>query len=156
MTDTVIDPAFSPVLGVEPDPPPAHEALPSTQLFRIAELAATALNEADPSGAAGPQIPEQALADVLAAVDASTSSATKAAYRSDWARFTTWATERGFGPLPAPPLVVAHYITEAAAEQTSVGKWRYTPSTLTRCVNGRGVWRSLVELSGVVRSDYLA
>ena len=78
---------------------------------------------------------EQALADIWAAVDASTASATKAAYRSDWARFTTWTTERGFAPLPAPPLVVAHYITEAAAEQTSVGKWRYTPATLSRWVS---------------------
>ena len=57
-----------------------------------------------------------------AAVDASTAPATKAAYRSDWARFTAWTTERGFAPLPAPPLVVAHYVTEAAAEQTVGGE----------------------------------
>ena len=31
--------------------------------------------------------------------------------------------------------MVAHYVTEAAAKQTSVGKWRYTPSTLTRWVS---------------------
>ena len=78
---------------------------------------------------------EQALADVLAAVDASTAANTKAAYRSDWARFTLWAGAGGFPPLPAPPLVVAHYITEAAAEMTGVGKWRYTPATLTRWVS---------------------
>jgi len=61
----------------------AFADLPSTRLFRMAELAASALHEADPSRAAGPPIPEQALADVLAAVDASTAANTKAAYRSD-------------------------------------------------------------------------
>jgi hypothetical protein len=68
-------------------------------------------------------------------VDASTAANTKAAYRSDWAPFTTWTTERGFAPLPAPALVVAHYVTEAAAEQTGVGKWRYTLATLSRWVS---------------------
>ena len=33
--------------------------------------------------------------------------------------------------MPAPPLVVAHYVTEAAAEQTSVGK-----NPPTRMVDG--------------------
>ena len=37
--------------------------------------------------------------------------------------------------MPAPPLVVAHYVTEAAAEQTGVGRWRYAPSTVTRWVS---------------------
>jgi site-specific recombinase XerD len=64
-------------------------------------------------------------------VDASTAANTKKAYRSDWARFTGWTAQRGFAPLPAPALVVAH-LTEAAAEQIGVGKWRYTPATLTR------------------------
>ena len=35
---------------------------------------------------------------------------------------------------PAPPAVLAHYVTEAAAEQTGVGRWRYAPATLTRWV----------------------
>ena len=30
--------------------------------------------------------------------------------------------------------MLAHYVTEAAAEQTGVGKWRYAPATLTRWV----------------------
>jgi integrase len=118
--------------GIEPESP---AVLPSERLDKLAELAAAALELAVPIGGAAPVLSEQALADVLAAVDASTATATKAAYRSDWARFTSWTSERGFAPLPAPPLVVAHYVTEAAAEQTSVGKWRYTPSTLTRWVS---------------------
>jgi len=110
--------------------------LPSERLVRLAELTAARLTEsANDGGSAGPQVPEQALAEVLAAVDASTAMNTKKAYRSDWARFTAWTTQRGFAPLPAPALVVAHYVTEAAAAQTSVGKWRYTPATLSRWVS---------------------
>ena len=90
MSETVLDPASDAVINADSEPvaepQAAHEDLPSTRLFRLAELAATSLQEADPSRTAGPQVPEQALADVLAAVDASTASATKAAYRSDWAR----------------------------------------------------------------------
>jgi hypothetical protein len=71
---------------------------------------------------------------VLDAVEASTATATKKAYRSDWQRFATWAGRRRFPPLPAPPAVIAHYVTEAAAEQTGAGKWRYAPATLTRWV----------------------
>jgi integrase len=79
-------------------------------------------------------LPAEALARVLDAVEASTAAATKKAYRSDWQRFAGWAGRRRFPPLPAPPAVLAHYVTEAAAEQTGVGKWRYAPATLTRWV----------------------
>ena len=114
----------------------APRVLPSERLVRLAELAAAALDPESVAVSVGPSVlGEQALADVLAAVDASTAVNTKKAYRSDWARFTAWTTERGFAPLPAPALVVAHYVTEAAAEQTSVGKWRYTPATLSRWVS---------------------
>ena len=106
-----------------------------------------------PAGAEGPVLTEQALADIWAAVDASTASATKAAYRSDWDRFTTWTTERGFTPLPAPPLVVAHYVTEAAAEQTSVGKWRYTPATLTRWVSSINQFHTAAGLDAPGRAE---
>ena len=80
-------------------------------------------------------------------------SNTKAAYRSDWARFTAWTTERGFAPLPAPPLVVAHYVTEAAAEQTGVGKWRYTPATLTRWVSSINQFHTAAGLDAPGRSE---
>jgi integrase len=116
--------------GVASNPAPV---LPSERLTRLAELAATALERAETSSPV--LLSDQALADVLAAVDASTAPNTKAAYRSDWSRFTLWADAGGFPPLPASPLVVAHYVTEAAAEQTGVGKWRYTPATLTRWVS---------------------
>ena len=71
---------------------------------------------------------------MLDAIEASTAAATKKAYRSDWDRFAAWAGAGGFPPLPAPPAVLAHYVTEAAAQQTGVGKWRYAPATLTRWV----------------------
>lgn len=56
--------------------------LPSERLTRLAELAATALERAETSSPV--LLSDQALADVLAAVDASTAPNTKAAYRSDW------------------------------------------------------------------------
>jgi hypothetical protein len=125
VTDTVhdavnsIDTAAVPAPSAAPQVPAVRQDLPSTRLVRLAELTAARLTEsADNGGSAGPQVRERALADVWAAVDASTAANTKKAYRSDWARFTAWTTERGFAPLPAPALVVAHYVTEAAAEQT--------------------------------------
>ena len=82
-----------------------RQELPSARLTRLAELTAADLQRRDRQRGscrtAGAAV-EQALADVLAAVDASTAANTKAAYRSDWARFTGWAAERGFAPLPAP------------------------------------------------------
>jgi integrase len=90
---------------------------------------------------------------VWAAVDASTAAATKTAYRSDWARFTAWTTARGFAPLPAPPLVVAHYLTDAATEQTSVGRWRYTPATLSRWVSSINQFHTAAGLDAPGRSE---
>jgi integrase len=75
-----------------------------------------------------------AVEQVRAAVAASTSANTKAAYRSDWARFTAWATARGYTALPAGPEVVAHYLTDAAAERTPTGSLR-SPASLTRWVS---------------------
>src|SRR4029077_13503802 len=99
----------------------ARGLLRSARLSRRAELTVAELTATADGGAAGPRVlSEQALADVLAAVDASTAVNTKAAYRSDWARFTLWAGAGGYPPLPAPPLVVAHYITQAATEMTGV------------------------------------
>jgi site-specific recombinase XerD len=120
---------------------PHHDAaereLPSTRLSRLAEFSAANLPDATSNGgSAAPQVLSgQAMADVLAAVEASTAANTKKAYSSDWTRFTGWAGERGYAALPADPLVVAHYVTEAATDQTGVGRWRYTPATLSRWVS---------------------
>ena len=108
--------------------------LPSEQLRRLADTAAAALALPVPAVDHERALPAEALARVLDAVEASTAAATKKAYRSDWERFAGWAGRRRFPPLPAPPAVLAHYVTEAAAEQTGVGKWRYAPATLTRWV----------------------
>jgi len=69
---------------------------------------------------------------VWAAVEGSTSSATKAAYRSDWARFERWATGAGYAVLPASPLVVAAYLTAAAEERKVDGRPRYSCASLSR------------------------
>ena len=130
------------------------QVLPSERLLRLAELTASALDPESISVELGPSLlTEQALADVLAAVDASTAVNTKKAYRSDWSRFTLWADAGGFPPLPASPLVVAHYITEAAAEQTGVGKWRYTPATLTRWVSSINQFHTAAGLDAPGRAE---
>jgi len=69
---------------------------------------------------------------VWAAVEGSTSSATKAAYRSDWARFSAWAAAGGHQVLPASPLVVAAYLTAAAEERKPDGRPAYGSASLTR------------------------
>ena len=112
-------------------PPPTGFAaagppiLRSEQLRRLADTAAAALALPTPVVDHERTLPPEALARVLDAVEASPAAATKIAYRSDWDRFAGWAGRRRFPPLPAPPAVLAHYVTEAAAEQTGVGRWRY-------------------------------
>ncbi len=69
---------------------------------------------------------------VWAAVDASTSAATKAAYRSDWGRFERWCAAGGHVVLPASPLLVAAYLTEAAEERRADGRPAFGSASLTR------------------------
>ncbi|HZM68090.1 MAG TPA: tyrosine-type recombinase/integrase, partial [Nakamurella sp.] len=118
----------------EPAPSAVREDLPSARLARLADRAAATLAVPAPAVDHEQQLPAEALARVLDAVEASTAAATKRAYRSDWERFAGWAGRRRFPPLPAPPAVLSHYVTEAAAEQTGIGRWRYAPATLTRWV----------------------
>ncbi len=75
------------------------------------------------------------LARVWAAVDASTSVNTKAAYRSDWARFESWAADAGYALLPASGMVVAAYLTDAAAQVRADGRPRFGAATLSRWVS---------------------
>lgn len=102
----------------------------ATELAALADQSATALRAAQDHPVA--VLSEEDRARVWSAVDASTAGNTKAAYRSDWARFTRWAGEHGHPVVPAHPLVVAAYLTAAAAEQSPAGEWRYRASTLTR------------------------
>ena len=117
-----------------PQVPAVREDLPSVRLARLAAMTAAELDLAGIGAVADAGLSEQAVADIRAAVQGSTAANTKAAYTSDWRRFTLWAGAGGHPLLPAPPLVVAHYVTQAAAEQTGVGNWRYAPATLTRWV----------------------
>ena len=129
----------APAVASAPAPTAVEAAGPPTlrseQLRRLADTAAAVLVLPVPAVDHERALPPEALARVLDVIEASTAAATKRAYRSDWQRFTAWTTQRGFRPLPAPPAVIAHYVTEAAAEQTGVGKWRYAPATLTRWVS---------------------
>lgn len=62
-------------------------------------------------------------------------------YATDWRRFERWCAAnaaRGHQALPAHPLTVALYISEAAALRDSKGRRRYAPPTLTRWVAAIG------------------
>ncbi len=83
-------------------------------------------------GDSGHGLPIEALDRVWAAVDASTAAATKAAYRSDWARFDGWARAAGHAVLPASPVVVAAYLTAAAEERKVDGRPRFGSASLSR------------------------
>ena len=96
----------------EPAPSAVREDLPSVRLARLADRAAVALALPVPAVDHERELPAEALGRVLDAVEASTAAATKKAYRSDWDRFAGWAGRRRFPPLPAPPAVLAHYVTE--------------------------------------------
>jgi integrase len=84
------------------------------------------------AGDRGHDLPIEALDRVWAAVDASTSPATKAAYRSDWGRFQRWAAAGGFGMWPAPAMVVAAYLTAAAQEVKVDGRPAFPSASLSR------------------------
>ena len=107
--------------AVAPTPTAGGGALPSEQLQRLADRAAAALALPVPAVDHERELPAEALARVLDAVEASTAAATKKAYRSDWDRFAGWAGAGGYPPLPAPPAVIAHYVTEAERSRPASG-----------------------------------
>ncbi|GAA3130336.1 hypothetical protein GCM10020255_003890 [Rhodococcus baikonurensis] len=65
----------------------------------------------------------------------SKSPSTVRAYTSDWRRFDTWCARREHRELPADPLVIAAYLTDAADTLTDTGARAYAPATLA--VDGR-------------------
>jgi len=125
---------------------------PAAALTDLAVTARVALPP-DSRTVDGHSLPVEALERVWAAVQASTSVNTKAAYRSDWARFEGWATGAGYAVLPADPMVVAAYLTAAAAEQTVVGEWRYSPATLTRWTSSINQFHTAAGLAAPGRSE---
>jgi len=119
-----------------------------------AVLATEALGPHDlAEGNPGHDLDADTVRRVWVAVEASTSVNTKAAYRSDWARFTGWAAGAGCVVLPADPMVVAAYLTGAAAEQTVVGQWRYSPATLTRWASSINQFHTAAGLAAPGRSE---
>jgi len=113
---------------------PALTAMPTRLAITSGRPAVTA--PGDPGHGLPVGVPDDLDADtvrrVWAAVDASTSLATKAAYRSDWARFSAWAAAGGHVVLPASPMVVAAYLTGAAEERKADGRSRFGAASLTR------------------------
>lgn len=55
-------------------------------------------------------------AAALAAIEAGVPDSTRAAYKADWARFTTWCQQYGRDPLPASAETLTEYTTYLAYE----------------------------------------
>ena len=112
----------------------ALPAAPTRLAITPAQPAAT--TPADPGHDLPVGAPDDLDADtvrrVWAAVEASTSAATKAAYRSDWDRFERWAAAGGHVVLPASPMLVAAYLTEAAEKRRADGRPAFGAASLTR------------------------
>jgi len=109
--------------------------------------------DAQNPGDSGHGLPVEALDRVWAAVGASTAAATKAAYRSDWARFERWATAAGHSVLPAPPLVVAAYLTAAAGERKVDGGPRFSSASLSRWASSINQIHTAAGLGAPGRSE---
>ena len=124
-----------------------------TDMAVVARADLRALPPPDHTTGDGHSLPVEALDRVWAAVEASTSVNTKAAYRSDWARFTGWAAAAGHSVLPADPMVVAAYLTEAAAELGGAGEWRYSPATLTRWASSINQFHTAAGFAAPGRSE---
>lgn len=70
----------------------------------------------------------------LAALEAGTADATRAAYSRDWTTFTTWCSEHGFVALPATGETITEYVTHlTTAPRPRTGK-PYGPSSIERAV----------------------
>ncbi len=89
--------------ALEPAVAAVREDLPSARLARLAAATAAELDLAGVGAGTDAGLSEQAVADIRAAVQGSTAANTKAAYSSDWRRFTLWAGAGGHPLLPAPP-----------------------------------------------------
>jgi integrase len=140
------------------DPRPAADVdggLPSARLVRLArDAAAAALAQLPPADDTGiGLLPPATVAELARVVDASLAPASRRAYRTDWRRFTGWAADQGYPFLPAPPAVVAAYVTAAAAEQKANGNFRYAPASLTRWVSSINQVHTAAGLDAPGRSE---
>ena len=91
----------------------------------------TALVELNPSQPMLPTILNEKVERAAAYAKAARASATRRAYDSDWAIFTTWCATHGLVSLPASPDVVAVF----ASDQATAG---LNPSTIGRRVAAIG------------------
>jgi hypothetical protein len=123
--------------------PDASVAVSGSELpsARLARLAQDAVQDAAGALARRPAVggidllPPATRSELTRVVDASLAAASRRSYRADWQRFTDWAADHGYPSLPAPPAVVAAYVTAAAAQQNPNGTFAYAPATLTRWVS---------------------
>lgn len=84
--------------------------------------------------------------EALLYVDASTSEATKKAYRSDWLSFKTWATGNRVSYLPATGPTVANYITFLANRK------KLASSTISRALSSISQAHETLNLQNPIKS----
>lgn len=85
-----------------------------------------------------PALPPELTEAIAGSVAASKSANTRRAYVSDWRRFQSWCTAHGHPSLPAHPLTVAAYLTDASEIRDQAGRREYAPATLARWVAAIG------------------
>jgi integrase len=86
-----------------------------------------------PGDGAAVAVPVVAAADVLRSGLAPSS---RRAYDRDWVVFAGWCARTGHRALPAEPVAVARFVTEAATAVRPDGRYAHTPSSLSRMVAG--------------------
>ena len=85
-----------------------------------------------------PVVSADVRARIARSVAESKSPSTVRAYASDWRRFDTWCALHDHQELPADPLVIAAYLTDAADTLTDTGTRAYAPATLSRWISAIG------------------
>lgn len=65
-----------------------------------------------------------------AAVEAARSPGTRRTYASAWRAWETWCADRGIGPLPAAPVMVAAHLSERHGDGVSVSRLTVTISAI--------------------------
>ena len=68
---------------------------------------------------------------IASALAAALSPATRRVYRSQWALWTAWASDRDVNSLPAEPLAVAAYVSQRAQEDAAVATIQVTLAAIS-------------------------
>lgn len=80
----------------------------------------------------GGVVSELALANIRSFQRSATAENTRRGYETHWRAFVSWCGRHDFSPLPAAPLTVAAYLSQAANLVDEAGEHYYSPGTISR------------------------